>query len=72
MNQLPVTGYLRLPQIIGNPNVNPPIPALIPVSKSTWWSGVKSGRYPQPVRTLGKRITAWRVEDILELIKNAS
>lgn len=36
MNQLPVTGYLRLPQIIGNPKTNPPIPALIPVSKSTW------------------------------------
>lgn len=71
MNQLPVTGYLRLPQIIGNPKTNPPIPALIPVSKSTWWSGVKSGRYPQPVRTLGMRITAWRVEDVRELIKNA-
>ena len=40
----------------------------IPVSKSTWWQGVKTGRYPQPVRALGTRITAWRVEDIRALI----
>lgn len=68
MHQLPETGYLRLPQIIGNPKAVPPMPALIPVGKSTWWAGVKSGRYPQPVRTLGVRITAWRVEDIRDLI----
>ncbi len=65
---LPETGYLRLPQIIGNPKADPPIPAIIPVGKSTWWAGVKSGRYPKPVRTLGPRITAWRVEDIRTLI----
>ena len=58
MNHLPETGFLRLSQIIGNPKAKPPIPAVIPVSKSTWWEGVKSGRYPQPVRTLGRRITA--------------
>ena len=68
-NMLPETGFLRLWQIIGNPKVTPPIPALIPVSKSTWWAGVKSGRYPPPVRTLGERISAWRVEDIRDLIK---
>jgi predicted DNA-binding transcriptional regulator AlpA len=69
MYQLPATGYLRLAHIVGNPNASPPIPALIPVSKSTWWAGVKSGRYPQPVRALGRRITAWRVEDIVALIR---
>lgn len=69
MYQLPETGYLRLPQIIGNPNAEPPIPAIIPVGKSTWWAGVRSGRYPQPVKTLGPRITAWRVEDIRTLIE---
>jgi predicted DNA-binding transcriptional regulator AlpA len=69
MHRLPETGYLRLPQIIGNPKAKPPIPPVIPVSRSTWWAGVKSGRYPQPVRTLGRRITAWRSEDILNLIE---
>lgn len=72
MYALPATGYLRLPQIIGNPKAVPPIPALIPVGKSTWWAGVKSGRYPRPVRTLGARITAWRVEDIRDLIRRCS
>ncbi len=67
MYQLPETGYLRLPQIIGNPKADPPIPAVIPVSKSSWWAGVKSGRYPQGVR-LGPRTTAWSVESIRALI----
>ena len=69
---LPETGYLRLHQIIGNAKSDPPIPPLIPVGRSTWWAGVKSGRYPQPVRTLGLRITAWRVEDIRDLIRRAA
>jgi prophage regulatory protein len=68
---LPTTGFLRLSQIIGNRKSTPPTPAIIPVSKSTWWQGVKSGRYPQPVRTLGARITAWRVEDIKSLVTAA-
>ena len=68
MHQLPETGYLRLPQIIGDPRAEPPIPAVIPVGKSTWWEGVKSGRFPKPVK-LGPRITAWRVEDIRALIE---
>lgn len=69
---LPETGYLRLWHIIGNPKAVPPIPAIIPVSKSTWWAGVKSGRYPQPVRTLGRRITAWRAEEIYKLIRSST
>lgn len=72
MHKLPETGFLRLTQIIGDAKADPPIPAVIPVSKSTWWEGVKSGRYPQPVRTLGRRITAWRVEDIRRMIEQAA
>lgn len=71
---LPETGYMRLTAIVGKPATDtaPAIPAIIPVSKSTWWAGVRSGRYPQPVRTLGDRITAWRVEDIRALIQSAA
>lgn len=43
-------------------------PPIIPVSTSTWWEGVKDGRFPRPVK-LGPRTTAWRVEDIRELIE---
>lgn len=67
MHQLPETGFLRLSQIIGDNKAQPPIPAVVPVCKSTWWAGVKSGRFPVPVR-LGPRTTAWRVEDIRALI----
>ncbi len=67
MHKLPEVGYLRLTQIIGDPKRQPPIPAVIPVGKSTWWQGVRDGRFPQPVK-LGPHITAWRVEDIRALI----
>ena len=69
--RLPATGYLRLRDIIGRPATkdDPGVPALIPVSASTWWAGVKAQRYPQPSRALGMRITAWRVEDIRALIE---
>ena len=68
-NYLPETGYLRLRQIIGNPKADPPIPPLIPVSRSTWWAGVASGRFPQSLK-LGPNTTVWRVEDIRNLISN--
>ena len=67
-NSFPDTGFVRLSQIIGNPKADPPIPAVIPVSKSRWWQGVKTGRYPKPVK-LSPRTTAWRVEDIRKLIE---
>lgn len=63
-NALPETGFLRLSSILA-----PAGP--IPVSKSTWWVGVRSGRYPKPVK-LGPRITVWRVEDIRTLIVNGA
>ncbi len=68
MNFLPLEGYVRLKNIVGNGKGNPPIPAIIPVSKSTWWEGVKSGRFPKPIK-LGPRITVWRAEDIRQLIE---
>ena len=70
-SNLPEYGFLRLSQIIGDLKADPPIPPVIPVGRSTWWAGVKAGRYPQPVRTLGPRITAWKVEDIRDLIERA-
>lgn len=66
--KLPETGLLRLNQIIGDRNAEPPVPPIIPVGKTCWWQGVKSGRFPQPVR-LGPRIVAWRVEDIKAIIE---
>lgn len=66
---LPDTGYVRLPQIIGNKKKG--IPPLIPVCAATWYNGVKSGRYPKGV-LLGPQIRAWRVEDIRALIEEGT
>jgi len=58
LNNLPQTGFVRLPQIL----------ALIPIGKSTWWAGVKTGKYPQPIK-LGANTTVWKKDDIDALIK---
>ena len=70
---LPETGFVRLPQIIGRKSTNDDsgTPALFPVSASTWWAGVRSGRFPKPVK-LGPRTTAWRVEDVRALIEGGA
>ena len=57
-SDIPSTGFLRLPHIL----------KLLPISKSAWWKGCATGRYPKPLK-LGLRTTVWRVEDIKELIE---
>ena len=58
---LPAEGFVRLPRVL----------AVFPVSRATWWAGVKSGRFPKGVK-LGPHMTAWRVEDIRRLIEGIS
>jgi hypothetical protein len=59
--------FLRLPQIIGNRKAEPPIEPIIPVCKTTWWAGVKSGIFPAPIK-LSPRVAVWRSSDIHSLI----
>jgi predicted DNA-binding transcriptional regulator AlpA len=61
MYDIPATGFLRLRQVL----------SVFPIGKTCWWEGVRSGRYPKPVK-LSPRCTAWRAEDIQELIKHPS
>ena len=70
---LPETGFLRISDIVGRKTTKktPEIRGVYPVSRSTWWAGVRSGRYPQPVR-ISERCSAWRVEDIRKLIESAT
>jgi len=44
---------------------------LVEVGKTKWWSGVKSGEFPQPVR-LGPRTTCWRAGDVFDFIDRVS
>ena len=54
---LPETGFVRLQQIL----------ALIPISRSAWWAGVREGKFPKAIK-LGSKTTVWRAEDIRALI----
>jgi prophage regulatory protein len=58
MQTIPEIGFVRLKQIL----------EVIPLGKTCWWEGVKSGRFPKPVK-LSARCTAWRAEDIHKLIR---
>lgn len=69
--QLQETGFLRERQILGDRSAHPPVAGLIPIGRSTWWAGVRCGRFPKPIK-LGPRTTAWRVEDIRALIQKMS
>ena len=58
LSNLPDNAIIRLPDVL----------RLYPVSKSTWWEGVKDGKYPKPIR-LGERARGWRLGDVLALTK---
>lgn len=62
-NPLFAGGVLRLRQVL----------EIYPVSASTWWAGVRSGRYPKAIKLgQGARATGWRADDIRALIDGAT
>jgi prophage regulatory protein len=60
---------LRIKHIIGDNKSIPPILPILPISKSSWWAGVKEGKYPKPIK-IGKNITVWRSDEIQALISS--
>lgn len=56
---IPTTGFLRLAQVL----------TIIPVSKSTWFEGVRAGRYPKSVK-IGPRASGWKAEEIAALVEH--
>ena len=65
VNSINPLGFLRASQILGNKKKG--IPALIPVSRSSWYAGVRDGKYPKP-KKLGPRTSVWRASDILAIV----
>ena len=53
--------FLRLPQVL----------EIFPISRSSWWQGCKSGKYPKPIK-LGPRTTVWRKDEIEKLAEKFS
>ncbi len=45
----------------------PEVLKLIPVSRSHWWAGVASGKYPKGIK-LSERVTVWRASHLRQLI----
>src|SRR5687767_4029852 len=56
--ELPLEGFVRLRTVL----------AVFPVSASSWWRGIREGRYPRPVK-LGPHSTGWKAADIRKLIE---
>ena len=52
------SGFMRIDDVL----------KVFPVAKSSWWAGVRSGRYPASVK-LAPSTTAWRTADIVALIE---
>jgi predicted DNA-binding transcriptional regulator AlpA len=57
---LPAEGLIKLRSVL----------AVYPVGESTWWAGIRAGKYPKPVH-IGVKSRAWRVTDIRALIESA-
>jgi prophage regulatory protein len=52
--------FVRQPTVLG----------VFPVGDTTWWAGIKAGKYPRPIR-ISARVNAWRVGDIRKLLAAA-
>lgn len=70
MDQLSDDGLLTLKQIIGDQQHG--FPPIIPVKKSCWWQGVKSGRFPKPLKIGNGRGSFWRARDIKKIVDGAA
>ena len=66
--KLPVPGYTRISKIIGDKNAKPPVDGLIPMSKPSWYRGVKAGRYPEIVK-IGPNMSACKNSELNELME---
>lgn len=61
-HDLPLEGYVRLRTVL----------RVYPVSRATWYAGIKDGKFPSPVKITGTKASAWRVDDIRKLIERVS
>ncbi len=43
---------------------------IIPVSKSTWYEGIRKGIFPKPVKIKGLNSSFWRKSDIEKIVED--
>ncbi len=57
--------YVRMNEIIfGEPTANPPIPPILPISRSTFYSLIRRGMLPEGIK-LTKGVTIWPLQAIV-------
>jgi len=61
MNTIDPRALLRLKDVL----------QLIRISRTSWWSGVKTGKFPKPIK-LGPKTTVWRAADIFAVIERVT
>jgi prophage regulatory protein len=60
-------GLLRLERIITGDPANGVEP-IIPVSRTTWYQGIRDGLFPAPVRLPGIRGSFWRAAEVYNVL----
>ena len=60
MHEKPSDALVRIQKIVG-PN------GLIPISRSSFYAGIRDGIYPKPIR-LGKRTSVWRLSELMQIV----
>lgn len=64
-HKLPPEGFVRVNQLCNHNGER----GILSISKSTFWAGVRGGRFPRPVK-LGKRTSCWSVVDIRRILNS--
>ena len=57
-----VIPLLTIGQIIGDKKATPPIDGLIPMSRSKFYAGIKTGIHPKPLKS--GRSSRWRADEV--------
>ena len=66
MTAIPTTTSTATPEKLLRLNVEL---SRVPISRSAWYEGCKTGRFPAPIK-LGPKTSAWRESDINKLISD--
>lgn len=61
---------IKLPQIIGDPKADPPLPGIFPASRSQLYRLIGQGLFPAPLKPFpGCRASYWRYGEVLAAIR---
>lgn len=64
---IPEVGFLKIWQIVGDRKRN--VAPLLPISKSAFWAGVRSGKYPAGT-LLSARCRVWSAASVRKLLSD--